>query len=203
MMPSTATLFLLLIVVLVVLQVDGYGSGAPLSTCPHGNAIHRSKHSNYTEFYSPQPAETNPFVFRSEFDEYSPGKSNRVSISGQNGELFRGFFLQARIINTSTPVGVFSDLPALTKIVSCSGTSDDSVTHTSSDDKEALSFVWTAPNRCVGSISFIGSVALHHSTFYVNMTSSALECNAAAIIRVNLYVLVIAYISTRLIGKVH
>ncbi|XP_041468512.1 putative ferric-chelate reductase 1 isoform X2 [Lytechinus variegatus] len=79
-----------------------------------------------------------------------------VSISGQNGELFRGFFLQARIINTSTPVGVFSDLPALTKIVSCSGTSDDSVTHTSSDDKEALSFVWTAPNRCVGSISFIG-----------------------------------------------
>ncbi|XP_001200225.3 putative defense protein 3 isoform X2 [Strongylocentrotus purpuratus] len=198
-MPSTVQCSLVSLVVLVCgLQADGYGSGAPKSTCPHGNAIHRSRSSNYTEFYAPQPAASNPFIFHTEDDQYHPGKSLRVTISGSNGELFKGFFLQARAFNSNKTLGVFSDLPALTKPVQCTGTVDDSVTHTGKEEKEALSFLWTAPEEGVGDIIFIGSVALGHSTFYVNMASSIIAegtTGNAGILQVNLCVMVIGLIA--------
>ncbi|XP_030836407.1 putative defense protein 3 isoform X3 [Strongylocentrotus purpuratus] len=198
MSSTTISSFVSLILLLCVFQADCYGSGAPMTACDYGNPIHHSRSSNYTEMYVPQSAPNNPFRFLAHSPTYQPGKGLRVTISGSNGELFKGFFLQARAFNSNKTLGVFSDLPALTKPVQCTGTVDDSVTHTGKEEKEALSFLWTAPEEGVGDIIFIGSVALGHSTFYVNMASSIIAegtTGNAGILQVNLCVMVIGLIA--------
>ncbi|XP_063968689.1 putative defense protein 3 [Lytechinus pictus] len=149
----------------------------------------RRRKANRTVPYDPQPAATNPFTFTTDSTTYKPGKSLRVSISADNGTYFEGYFLQARSVSTATPVGAFTGLPALSQFLLCVTPSDsstgkysfDSVTHTGEEHKEAATFVWTAPEKCVGDISFIGSVAIKHSTFYTDMTSSIITCKAGCL----------------------
>nr|XP_054772865.1 putative defense protein 3 [Lytechinus pictus] len=174
-------------------HVDCYPRGSPWTGCFDGNPIHKTKESNRTVPYDPQPAATNPFTFTTDSTTYKPGKSLRVSIrvsiSADNGTYFEGYFLQARSVSTATPVGAFTGLPALSQFLLCVTPSDsstgkysfDSVTHTGEEHKEAATFVWTAPEKCVGDISFIGSVAIKHSTFYTDMTSSIITCKAGCL----------------------
>ncbi|XP_041458068.1 putative defense protein Hdd11 [Lytechinus variegatus] len=191
---SVLTLYTLVVILSVVFHADCYSSGAPMTACSGGNPIHHTKASNRTEMYDPQPAIDNPFRFTADSTIYEPGESLRVTISGENGTVFRGFFLQARIHGTRTAVGEFTDPPALSQFGQCE-TPSDSVTHTGRDDKEALTFQWMAPNRCTGNITFIGSVALGHSTFYVDMTSSVITCKAGCL-QVNIGVMVISLMVT-------
>ncbi|XP_041484281.1 putative defense protein 3 [Lytechinus variegatus] len=169
-------------------HVDCYPRGSPWTGCFDGNPIHKTKESNRTVPYDPQPAATNPFTFTTDSTTYKPGQSLRVSISSDNGTYFEGYFLQARSVSTATPVGAFTGLPALSQFLLCVTPSDstgkysfDSVTHTGEERKEATTFVWKAPEECVGDISFIGSVAITHSTFYSDMTSSIITCKAGCL----------------------
>lgn len=88
-----------------------------------------------------------------------------------------GFILQARQIqNQDTIIGKFVSVPDPNKehIITCNS-ENDTVTHSSPEDKPAMTFQWEAPTDFLGGIEFRATVAQSYATFWKDVESSLVE----------------------------
>nr|XP_032521906.1 putative ferric-chelate reductase 1 homolog isoform X2 [Danaus plexippus plexippus] len=166
-MPRKRMLLLLSLLSLVKFSQE-YGSGAPPLACldqfpRHSDIPAQTSAPPYSIFTSPQVRQ---------------GDTLNVTIGSPFGAPtpIGGFILQARTIQDRDKiVGKFVRVPSdMAKISSCRG-DNDTVTHTSPEDKPPLSFVWNAPADFLGGIEFRATVAQSYATFWTNVESSLVE----------------------------
>ena len=67
-----------------------------------------------------------------------------VTVSSTDGSNFQGMLCQARMDNSTTPLGTFSVTDAKIKTTTCTA-ADDSVTHSNPNDVTSVSFMWNPP----------------------------------------------------------
>ncbi|CAG9568695.1 unnamed protein product [Danaus chrysippus] len=166
-MPRKRLILLVSLLALVKLSQE-YGSGAPPLACldqfpRHSDIPAQTSAPPYSIFTSPQVRQ---------------GDTLNVTIGSPFGAPtpIGGFILQARSIQDQDKiVGKFVQVPAgIAKISSCRG-DNDTVTHTSPEDKPPLSFMWSAPTDFLGGIEFRATVAQSYATFWTNVESSLVE----------------------------
>ncbi|XP_071499937.1 reelin domain-containing protein 1-like [Diadema antillarum] len=177
------------VAVVGISDVQGYGSGAPVTACVGDKLVHTNRTSG--ERIQPLPAAENPFRFVASVTEYIPGEALTISIEGTDGAQIHGFFLQARGVDSNISYGSFTNrFPAKSKVLACQ-TVNDAVTHTDPTAKGSrLVFTWQAPRANTGSIRFIGSVALNHDEFYTDIESEVIaEGSSAGTVQMSLAVM--------------
>ncbi|CAI8037842.1 Neurogenic locus notch homolog protein 1 [Geodia barretti] len=176
-MKSLRLSMLFLLLVIVVVGVHCYSTGAPASAC---SDIYPVGHLGTSQDLS-----TNPFQLSlSDFDQtyggeiyYVPGQDYTLTLSGSGGEQFRGFLVQARALADGSPVGTFIDNRDDQTLSSCNPP-ESAVTHSSSSLKSLVTLRWTAPAGA-GEIRFLFSIVVQNSqgnsTFYATPKSITLN----------------------------
>ncbi|XP_020364697.1 putative ferric-chelate reductase 1 [Oncorhynchus kisutch] len=85
---------------------------------------------------------------------------------------FIGFMLQARAVNGSSPLGVFTVTGGEAQLLTCNGQPTSAVSHTSASAKLSIQGTWRAPTSYgFNSIQFSASFVIDFSTFWVGVTS--------------------------------
>ncbi|VVC86910.1 unnamed protein product [Leptidea sinapis] len=169
MLPRKRSTKLLLIAVLCLVQSsEQHGSGAPPGAC----LDQIPRHSTIL----PQ-ASVPPYAIITSSAQVRQGDALNVTI----GSPFTtplpigGFILQARSIqDTDKIIGKFTGVPTVAQIMSCRG-DNDTVTHTSPQEKPPLTFTWVAPNDYLGGVEFRATVAQSYATFWKNVESTLVE----------------------------
>ncbi|XP_072039608.1 putative defense protein 3 [Amphiura filiformis] len=150
------------------LSVHSLSSGAPLKVCTSLTPGHWWNHTTPIEPRQDEP----PYTIAVNTSMVGQGDPIEVTIYG---ELFQGFLLQARVKDTTTPIGQFTLIPYLLQPRDCNATSD-SVTHKDPRDKpNGTTLTWTAPSHKFGDFYFIATVAKNHDAFWVGIKSDTLE----------------------------
>ncbi|XP_033108525.1 putative defense protein 3 [Anneissia japonica] len=134
------TLILLHFIAIADSYSGGADPGACVSLAPgHGAEVQTS---------------TSPYSITSSSTSYSNGQTVTVTISASPVQ-FKGILLQARRTNgNTTPVGTWQTPPIGFKFLQCSAPGD-SITHSNSDLKATVSFVWVAPSTGNEDIQFV------------------------------------------------
>ncbi|KAK9732358.1 Reeler domain [Popillia japonica] len=86
---------------------------------------------------------------------------------------FEGFLLQGRTPRGDI-VGTFDPIENFAKTMNCAGTSDNSLTHTSPNQKEDLKIQWH-PKDYVGPLVFNATIAQRYDTFWLGVQSQQLQ----------------------------
>ncbi|CAD7084942.1 unnamed protein product [Hermetia illucens] len=137
-----------------------FPDGAPADTC----VKKRANQPNHGAARS-QPPETFPYQVVASSDSYRPGQQIHVQISATSTkDPFRGFFLQARDVETNEWIGEWDESPNTKTIPECS-----SITHADPKDKIGATFVWKAPQDKAGHVYFTGAVVKDYGTFWANV----------------------------------
>ncbi|KDR09598.1 Putative defense protein 3 [Zootermopsis nevadensis] len=145
------------VLVAVPLLVKGFPDGAPVDACvkPKPNRPYHGRHQ-------PQPADNLPYSITASDDVYGPGSRITVSVKG---DVFRGFFLQARDVATGAWVGTWEETPNTKGLPECAA-----VTHGDNRNKLQATVVWTAPEDTPGGrVYFTGSVVKDYETFWTDI----------------------------------
>lgn len=145
------------LVALVILETDGYSSGAPGSSCWSMRPRHNP--------YNPQILSFSPFRF-SLPSTYVPNEEFEVTISSPDSRSIRGFLLEARDRNNDT-VGTFRVSQPATHLV-CS---NRALTHSLSQRRTSVVGLWRAPSPNVGPVVFSATIVQSYSTFWVGIRS--------------------------------
>ncbi|XP_023717007.1 putative defense protein 3 isoform X3 [Cryptotermes secundus] len=150
-----------LCVLLAVLpfSVRGFPDGAPVDACvkPRPNQPYHGQARS-------QPSETLPYILTASSNEYGPGSKITVSI---RGDIFRGFFLQARDVATGSWVGTWEEAPNTKGLPECAA-----ITHADNKDKLQATIVWSAPRDSPGGqVYFTGSVVKDYITFWTDIVA--------------------------------
>ncbi|XP_041458013.1 putative defense protein 3 isoform X2 [Lytechinus variegatus] len=179
---SVKTSLLLVVVALSMLFAFtvAYQTGAPVSACGTAKPGHVNVTQDTSTPIDPADNANSPYSFTVEGSEYNPGGELEVSITIASGtDNFQGFLLQARKVDDSTVVGTFTEPDSdIGQLLTCTN-AGDTVTHTNNTEKTEQSFTWHAPSDLTGNITFFGTVALDHDTFYVGLESDELTEGAA------------------------
>ncbi|XP_064406796.1 putative defense protein 3 [Halichondria panicea] len=159
------------------LLVEGYSSGAPAGACDSLSPIHLAQPQasdvpyaiSLMPFYN---ASDNSFTFYL-------GRTYTLSIANATvGGTFRGFFVQARLMNDDTTrAGVFAPTGPLadqSRLSSCP-INTDGVTHNSPADKDIIYFTWTAPMGNTGDIRFGFAVVETRMTYWANQRTGVVQ----------------------------
>ncbi|XP_047036752.1 putative ferric-chelate reductase 1 homolog [Helicoverpa zea] len=171
MLPRKRSVMLFSILVAVVIQqTEQYSSGAPSGACIDQTPRHES--------IKPQSS-TPPYLILTSASQVRQGDTLEVTVGSPAGAPLPigGFILQARQIqNQDQIVGKFVGLPddKLTHLVTCSN-ANDTVTHSSPEDKPAMTFQWQAPTDFLGGVEFRATVAQSYATFWLNVESALVE----------------------------
>ncbi|XP_002121143.2 putative ferric-chelate reductase 1 [Ciona intestinalis] len=137
--------------------VYGLPNGAPTGTC----TTMTPRHSNGTGFIASQTSASSPYTLMASKTNYNSTEaitvwvvdSRMVSERGYNGLL-----LQARKVNSNAPVGTWMNVPANTKLITCS-VANDAVTHSNTMVKnESSVYTWKAGGNH-GNIEFVITTA--------------------------------------------
>ncbi|CAG4994971.1 unnamed protein product [Parnassius apollo] len=157
-------------VILLIQYSEQHGSGAPPGAC----VDQMPRHSGIQ-------AQTSvpPYAITTSASQVRQGDILNVTIGSPFGAPvpIGGFILQARQVqNPDTIEGIFVKVPntEMAQIISCRG-NNDTVTHTSPEEKQPLTFQWKAPNDLLGGISFRATVAQGYATFWKNIESPVVE----------------------------
>nr|XP_009860739.1 putative defense protein 3 [Ciona intestinalis] len=164
-------MFLLLFVghFLLVCQVNSNRSGAPGTSCV--DMMPRHNNVSGSGIIEGQPAASSPYTIAVNTNTYSAGAAVQVVINDNRNLGFKGILLQARNPGGSVPLGTWTNLPANTKALTCTAESD-SVTHSNTNQKQSgTMFSWIAPNKNVGQVQFLATVAETRKTFWVKLVS--------------------------------
>lgn len=135
---------LLLLIGIFFTLIEASPGGAPTAACETLTPRHGA---------DPQTSAA-PYIINVSANKIEKGGSLEVNIfSDPSGIVFKGFILQAR----SDPhaynlIGQFSTNDQA-RTIKCMN-DDDTVTHTSNQDKPALSFTWTSSEDFEGTIYF-------------------------------------------------
>ncbi|XP_041483136.1 putative defense protein 3 [Lytechinus variegatus] len=177
---SVKTSLLLVVVGLSTLfaVTAAYQNGAPDTACDTATPGHVDQGTSTT--IDPADNANSPYSFTVEGSEYNPGGELEVSITIASGtDSFQGFLLQARKVSDDTVVGTFTAPDdEIGKLLTCNYPGS-TVTHTNNTEKTMQTFTWNAPSDLTGNITFFGTVALDHDTFYVGLESDELTEGAA------------------------
>ncbi|KAH8355930.1 hypothetical protein KR200_002351 [Drosophila serrata] len=154
---------LLLVIVLMVSAALAFPDGAPADTC----VKKRANQPNHGTARS-QPAETNPFEVVADSQTYHPGQQISVVVyphSG-HGQVFRGFFLQARDAHSNEWIGEWVQSENTKTIPECSA-----ITHADKKDKLGAKLIWKAPQNKRGNVYFTGTVLQQYGTFWSDIVN--------------------------------
>ncbi|CAG9567382.1 unnamed protein product [Danaus chrysippus] len=149
----------------VVAYTEAHSYGAPVSACRDFLPRHLD--------YKPQPNPA-PYVVKTSTKVLKAGDSMRVTVSGITpANLIRGFMLQARAGDDI--VGIFKLDPndQFSQLLNC-GTYGDTITHRlhdKSQDKQNLTYTWTAPANLNAEIMVGATIAINKSTFWIDIES--------------------------------
>ncbi|XP_078587205.1 putative defense protein 3 isoform X1 [Branchiostoma floridae x Branchiostoma japonicum] len=158
--------------------VEGYPEGAPASACAEMFPNHLMSHDNASlpdERYSSQNISSAPYVITAATQDNGKVK---VSLRVTDG-YWEGFFLQARLQGTATPVGMWEGLPANTQTRNCPGGNKNAVTHTSEAKVSTLDATWTPPSTPANmTVVFRGTFVKEFEDFWVGLESDPLSVNA-------------------------
>ncbi|XP_072036384.1 uncharacterized protein [Amphiura filiformis] len=173
-MDSRVVLGVILFVICHASLVEGYGSGAPSTSCVTMTPGHLNPNN---EPINPS-SDPSPYSLAVDKTMVRIGGTVRVTINHVNGVTFRGFLLQARLAadgSSTVPIGTFSTSVENTKTTTCTAT-DDSVTHENTEIKpEGMAVTWMAPSTEFGDIKFVATVAENHDVFWVGHESSTVS----------------------------
>ncbi|XP_053620478.1 putative ferric-chelate reductase 1 homolog [Plodia interpunctella] len=170
MLPRKRSTYVLFAVILLIRYSEQHGSGAPSAAC----IDQLPRHSTI------QPQSTiPPYIIVTSSSQVRQGDVLNITIGSPAGAPvpIGGFILQARQIqNPDAIVGRFLKVPdpEATHLTSCSST-NDTVTHSSPEDKPAMTFQWQAPTDFLGGVEFRATVAQTYSMFWKNVESPLVE----------------------------
>ncbi|XP_071793993.1 uncharacterized protein [Asterias amurensis] len=168
------------LVILVVLyacfsrDVWCYPTGAPASACVDLLPGHRSTTNQQIQ---PQASSSSLWVLTPSSLDYTVEQTITVEIAEKNGNIvqFLGFLMQARRVDTGTPVGTF--IPPAdggAKGLTCSNV-NDSITHSDKSAKFPSYFLeWKAPSALVGDIEFLVTIVYSEDIFWTRINSAVL-----------------------------
>merc|ERR1711974_62084 len=147
-----------------VARISATPKGAPEEAC--GDMI--PKHGDA----KPQTTDS-PYNVKVSATSIRPGDTVDVTISGSK---FKGFLLQARDSDSTSRdsegklVGKFSEGVEGSKYLKCDGMDRATVTHTSRDDKETITFKWMAPSEATGKkVKMFATVVQEKTKFWVKL----------------------------------
>ncbi|XP_053604157.1 putative defense protein 3 [Plodia interpunctella] len=140
--------------------VNSFPDGAPVDTC----VKNRANQPNHGQHRS-QSLATLPYRVLASSSTYGPHSTITVTIEGS--EPFKGFFLQARSVESDEWLGSWEEAPNTTIHPECSA-----VTHADPRDKNRATLVWRAPNAH-GRIYFTGTVLKNYGTFWADIIAEA------------------------------
>ncbi|XP_030832179.1 sushi, von Willebrand factor type A, EGF and pentraxin domain-containing protein 1 isoform X2 [Strongylocentrotus purpuratus] len=150
---------------LSVKETQSYSSGAPLDACTTLTPGHG---------YTPQTS-TSPFTITPQFRNYGPSTQMQVNLTTTSGISFKGFMVQARVVGTSTPVGIFSDTSSVGQRINCPGGFANTLTHINNDPKTLVSAMWTGPSDINGAdIEFVGTFVNQRAIYWTFVRSFTL-----------------------------
>ncbi|XP_041464950.1 uncharacterized protein LOC121415706 isoform X1 [Lytechinus variegatus] len=148
-----------------VKSTSSYPTGAPTTTCTSLTPGHGS---------TPQTSPS-PFLITPQFRNYGPSTPMQVNLTSTNGTPFKGFMVQARVVGTHTPVGIFSDTSSVGQRIDCSSTFANTLTHIDRNPKTLVTAVWTGPSNADGeNIEFVGTFVQDLNTYWTFIRSSVL-----------------------------
>ncbi|XP_055492606.1 putative defense protein 3 isoform X1 [Leucoraja erinacea] len=102
------------------------------------------------------------------------------------GPSYGGLLLQGRAPNTTVAVGNWTTPPANTKAISCFGTQNSAITHSSTTAKTANTiYTWNPPpmNNSVGYVEFVATVAQSRSMYWINLRSAQIKTDCSGAVR--------------------
>uniref|UniRef100_A0ABM0LW11 Ferric-chelate reductase 1-like n=1 Tax=Saccoglossus kowalevskii TaxID=10224 RepID=A0ABM0LW11_SACKO len=134
----------------LLLEVQGYPSGAPSSTCENMTPSHGVDAQGSVA----------PYAVTADSNSYQPNDVITVTIEKTGSTGFKGFILQARRADSSvtTPIGTFQNPSTTTnaKLMDCFSVADNTFTHSDASalTHDSLSVEWVAPAQAQGNIEF-------------------------------------------------
>ncbi|XP_046657704.1 putative ferric-chelate reductase 1 homolog isoform X2 [Daphnia pulicaria] len=146
---------------------NGYGRGAPDTTCSSMMPRHGPNAQT-----SPSPFTTTPLKTSVE-----PGGQITVRLAAINpADNFRGFLIHAT--NPASPsivaLGSFINPPPNTKTLTCSPGLQNSLTHGDGRGKATLDITWQAPTDFQGEVQFRATFVKDYNTFWTQVPAVAL-----------------------------
>nr|XP_002121143.1 putative ferric-chelate reductase 1 [Ciona intestinalis] len=154
--------------------------GAPTGAC----TTMMPRHNNGANgFLASQSLASSPYTLMASKRNYNSTEAITVWVvdsraSSDRG--YRGLLLQARKVSSSAPVGTWMNVPANTKLITCS-VANDAVTHSNTMVKnESSVYTWKAGGNH-GNIEFVITTAQSRSTFWVQQKSGMLMHSSASV----------------------
>ncbi|XP_041970971.1 putative defense protein 3 [Aricia agestis] len=150
----------LLVVALLCFCASCFPDGAPIDACVKDRA-NQPNHGRHRS----KPLSTSPYRVTASAVNYAPEDRITVSISGAIP--FKGFFIQARSVETDEWLGGWEDTPNTTIHPECAA-----ITHADPRNKTRATFLWRAPSKH-GRVYFTGTVLKDYGTFWANLIAEA------------------------------
>jgi hypothetical protein len=163
-----AALLLLLGACVQLGAVRGSPVGAPAVACED-----MTPHHNGNEPQTSVP----PYQLAASTDAAVAGDAVTVVLSSDSGELFKGFFIQARDVATDEIIGTFQTEEW--KYVDCDPGVENAVTHPNNSTKSSVTVDWIAPADYTGVIAFRATVVRQFDTFWLGIQSGEVTVAAA------------------------
>nr|CAD7407602.1 unnamed protein product [Timema cristinae]CAD7429442.1 unnamed protein product [Timema monikensis] len=157
---------LALLVAVLPLLAQCFPDGAPIDAC-----VKQRKNQPHHGQAKPQTG-PRPYSIIATSETYSPGAEIAVTIQGLQGATFRGFFLQARDVETDEWIGTWDAAENTSGLPECSA-----ITHADNRDKLQATLVWTAPAQGSGNVYFTGSVVKDFANFWVDIVADIAQTN--------------------------
>ncbi|CAG7708014.1 unnamed protein product [Allacma fusca] len=120
-------------------------------------------------------SDPSPYTIYSSKSEVKAGETVKLQICSSK-EKIKGFYVQGRkmdFMKETAPMGSFmleEGSEKNSKLVSCSGGIQNTITHTNNNPKEHVNFIWNAPKE-PGTYVIVCTIAKNGATFWVNETS--------------------------------
>ncbi|CAK1598778.1 unnamed protein product [Parnassius mnemosyne] len=154
-----------ILVALVCLMVgaDCFPDGAPIDACVK-NRPNQPNHGQHRT----QPLSTLPYRVEASSSHYTP--NSRITVTIEGVEPFKGFFIQARSVESNEWLGSWEEAPNTTIHPECSA-----ITHADPREKTRATFVWRAPSDSQGRVYFTGTVLKNYGTFWANVVAHTPE----------------------------
>ncbi|KAK6642360.1 hypothetical protein RUM43_003861 [Polyplax serrata] len=165
---SRWTLFSILVITWTCFSwVETYPSGAPVSTC--GDMVPR--HLDFQPQRSPPPYFLQPSTLN-----VKSGNKIKVMLSSQRDASFVGFMVQARALSGGgDPIGGFTNLPDITKAITCGSSPMNTATHRDRNNLKNLELEWEAPEGYEGPVTFNATFVQNGATFWVGVESEPVQ----------------------------
>jgi hypothetical protein len=118
--------------------------------------------------HGPSPQKTkSPYTVTAWPRRVNQGDAVQVVLSGEGGEEFKGFYLQARTAD-GTPIGTFTPTDTI-KVHSCGDGKNNAAFHGVRGLKDEVEVFWNAPKDFQGDVTFTSSFVSEFEQFWTQV----------------------------------